>query len=49
MQRKIFWLLFAALGLVADFTLPLVWAVLATLPILGLSWWVAYRSHWFSD
>ncbi len=49
MQRKIFWLLFAGLGLVADFTLPLVWSVIATIPILALSWWVAYRSNWFPD
>lgn len=49
MQRKIFWMLFAALGFVADFTLPFVWAVVAMIPILAVSWWVAYRSHWFSD
>jgi uncharacterized membrane protein len=49
MQRKIFWLLVAAFGLVADFTLPFVWAVVATVPIFALSWWVAYRSQWFSD
>jgi len=49
MQRKIFWLLFASLGLAADFTLPLVWAVLATFPILAASWWVAYRSNWFTE
>jgi len=49
MQRKIFWLLFAALGLIADFALPFVWAVVATIPILALSWWIAYRSDWFPD
>jgi hypothetical protein len=49
MQRKIFWLLFAALGLAADFLLPFVWAVVATFPILAISWWVAYRSNWFPD
>ena len=49
MQRKIFWILFVALGLLADFTLPLVWGLLATIPILALSWWIAYRSNWFSD
>jgi hypothetical protein len=47
MQRKIFWLTFTALGLVADFTLPFWWAVAATLPILAASWWIAYRSEWF--
>ena len=49
MQRKIFWLLFASLGLVADVTLPLLWGLIATIPILALSWWIAYRSDWFPD
>ena len=47
MQKKIFWLTFAGLGLVADFTLPFWWAVAATFPILAFSWWIAYRSDWF--
>jgi hypothetical protein len=47
MERKIFWLLFAILSLVADFALPLVWGIIATIPILFFSWWVAYRSDWF--
>jgi hypothetical protein len=47
MERKIFWTLFALLGLIADFTLPLWWALFATIPIVFVSWWVAYRSDWF--
>ena len=47
MQRKIFWVAFTVLGLLADFLLPLWWAVAATFPILFFSWWVAYRSDWF--
>jgi hypothetical protein len=47
MQRKVFWLTFTALGLAADFALPFWWAVAATLPLLALSWWIAYRSEWF--
>jgi uncharacterized membrane protein len=47
MERKIFWLLFISLGLIADCILPLLWGVLATIPILAFSWWVAYRSEWF--
>jgi hypothetical protein len=47
MQKKIFWLTFAGLGLVADFMLPFWWAAAATFPILALSWWIAYRSDWF--
>jgi hypothetical protein len=46
-ERKVFWLTFVALSLIADFALPLAWGVLATLPILVLSWWIAYRSGWF--
>jgi hypothetical protein len=47
MQRKIFWTIFVALGLIADFTLPIMWSLLATIPIGAFSWWVAYRSDWF--
>lgn len=47
MQKKMFWLTFAALGLIADLFLPFWWAVAATLPICVLSWWIAYRSDWF--
>ena len=46
MQRKIFWLLFLGLSVVADVMLPLLWGLLATVPIVFLSWWVAYRSGW---
>ena len=47
MQRKVFWTLFVLLGLLADFTLPLGWALAATIPIIVACWWVAYRSDWF--
>jgi len=47
MQRKVFWSCFIVLGLIADFTLPILWSLLATIPIAMLSWWVAYRSDWF--
>ena len=33
MERKIFWLTFTILGLIADFFLPLWWALGATIPI----------------
>jgi hypothetical protein len=47
MQRKVFWLLFGGLGIIADVSLPILWSLLATIPIGALSWWVAYRSDWF--
>jgi hypothetical protein len=47
MQRKVFWVSFIILSLIADFTLPLLWAVLAAVPAVALSWWIAYRSDWF--
>jgi hypothetical protein len=47
MERKIFWATFAILGLMADFILPLWWALSAMIPIFFVSWWVAYRSQWF--
>jgi hypothetical protein len=46
-ERKIFWMVFTLLGLLADFVLPLWWALAATIPIGVVSWWVAYRSDWF--
>jgi len=47
MEKKVFWLSLALFSLIADLTLPLIWAALATLPIVVLSWWIAYRSGWF--
>jgi hypothetical protein len=47
MERKIFWTTFATLGVIADFVLPLWWALGATIPIFLFSWWFAYRSDWF--
>jgi hypothetical protein len=47
MQRKIFWLVFLILGLLSDFLLPIWWAFAATIPIIVVAWWVAYRSDWF--
>jgi len=47
MQRKIFWMVFVLLGLLADFLLPFWWALGATIPVLFIAWWVAYRSDWF--
>jgi len=43
----IFWIVFVLLGLIADFVLPLWWALAATIPVAIVSWWVAYRSEWF--
>ncbi len=45
-EKKVFWLVFVILSLVADFTLPLMWGLLATIPIVVISWWIAYRSNW---
>jgi hypothetical protein len=47
MERKIFWMVFTVLGLLADFLLPLWWGLAATVPCLFIAWWVAYRSEWF--
>ena len=48
MEKKVFWALFVGFSLIADFALPLLWGVLATLPIAVVSWWIAYRSGWFN-
>jgi uncharacterized membrane protein len=47
-EKKFFWLIFVGLSLLADAFLPLFWGLLATFPILLVSWWIAYRSEWFS-
>jgi hypothetical protein len=47
MERRIFWLVFIVLGLVADFLLPIWWGLAASIPIVFIAWWVAYRSDWF--
>ena len=44
MERRIFWITFTVLGLVADLALPLWWGLAATIPIAWFSWWLAYRS-----
>ena len=46
-EKKIFWIVFILLGLLADFLLPIWWGLVATIPIAVVSWWVAYRSEWF--
>jgi len=45
-QRKLFWIVFIVLSLVADFALPLMWGLIATIPIVFVSWWIVYRSEW---
>ncbi len=47
MQSRIFWITFIVIGLIADVVLPLWWSLAMTLPIVVLSWWIAYRSNWF--
>jgi hypothetical protein len=47
MQRKIFWITFTVIGLLAEMALPFWWSLAATVPIGMLSWWIAYRSDWF--
>jgi len=46
-QNKIFWTLVLVLGLIADFALPLIWGLIATIPIVFISWWIVYRTDWF--
>ena len=44
MQKRIFWLLFIILCLVLDVTLPLIWGLVLTVPLLVACWWPGYRS-----
>lgn len=45
-QRKMFWIILTVLSLIADFALPLVWGLIATIPLIFVSWWIVYRSGW---
>ncbi len=47
-EKKLFWMIFFVLSVIADFTLPLLWGLLATIPILLVSWWIVYRSGWLT-
>jgi hypothetical protein len=47
MQRKVFWITFILLGILADISLPLWASLVTTIPIGVFSWWLAYRSDWF--
>ena len=49
MQKKVMWILIVVFSIAADVVLPIWWGLLATLPIVVLSWWIAYRSGWFID
>ncbi len=40
-------MLVAVLGIIADLLLPWTWALIATIPIFIVAWWVVYRSDWF--
>jgi len=46
-ERKIFWASFTIFGIIADLILPFWWGLIATIPIMIFSWWIAYRSGWF--
>ena len=48
MERKIFILSMIILGLLADIYLPIMWSLIASIPIVFVSWWIAYRSGWFA-
>lgn len=47
MEKKIFWISLTVLSLLVDVVLPLWWSIAATIPIVVISWWIAYRSDWF--
>lgn len=47
MQRKIFYAIWALLGVLTDFRVSLLWSLLLTAPEGVLAWWIAYRSGWF--
>ncbi len=46
LEKKLFWIIFLGLSLLADAFLPLLWGMIATLPIVVFSWWLVYSSGW---
>jgi len=46
-KKKIFWLLFIVVSTIADLVLPLMWGLIAAIPIVFLCWWTVYRTDWF--
>lgn len=46
LEKKVFWIIFIGLSLLADVFLPFFWGMAATLPIVVFSWWLVYRSGW---
>jgi hypothetical protein len=46
-KKKIFWLLFIVVSTIADVVLPLMWGLIATIPVVLLCWWIVYRTDWF--
>ncbi|HLH07469.1 MAG TPA: hypothetical protein VKW78_09540 [Terriglobales bacterium] len=47
MEKKLFWTIFTVISLIVGFAFSLMWNLILTIPILFLSWWIAYRSDWF--
>lgn len=47
MQKTMFWTIFTVLSLIADFSLSFLWGLILTIPLLVLSWYLAYRTGWF--
>jgi hypothetical protein len=46
-RKKIFWFFFIGISTITDFVLPLMWGLIATIPITFLCWWMVYRTDWF--
>ncbi len=47
MKTKIFWTIYIVISLIADFTLSFTWSLILAVPLLILSWWIAFKSGWF--
>ena len=45
-QKKLFWIILTLLSLILDFVLPLMWGLIATIPLVFVCWWIVYRSGW---
>ena len=47
LASTLFWLILIGLDTVVGFTVSFMWSLVLTIPIIFLSWWMAYKSGWF--
>ena len=47
LQQKIFWIIYLILSTAISFMVSFMWSLILSIPLIVISWWIAYRSGWF--